>query len=38
MIIQEWTITTVKNNNLTDCNQLQCLSTCVWVGDEHHGQ
>lgn len=38
MIIQKWTITTVKNNIHTDCNQLQCLSSCVWVGDEHHGQ
>lgn len=38
MIIQKWTIITIKNNIHTDCNQLQCLSARVWVGDEHCGQ
>lgn len=38
MIIQKWTIITIKNNIHTDRNQLQCLSASVWVGDEHCGQ
>lgn len=38
MIIQKWTIITIKNNIHTDRNQLQCLSARVWVGDEHCGQ